>query len=482
MSLAFPEPDVAPIAGVAIAPVLWAARGVGPRRGAWLGFVFGLGFFGTLLIWIKFVGWIAWAVLVLLQSMYVMMFGAGWGTLSRRFVGPLGVLGAAALWVAVEFIRQATPVVGFPWGQLAQSQHDLWWLLRYAAVAGGWAVAFVVVVINGLLLLAVEKVRGRELRSAIAFVLGAGVLLALPLLLMYERVHHDYWRARVAIVQGNVPRYFAGSINEKETKIMNSHVALTRSLANRDLDLVIWPESALLGDIDLISLTGESVGRTARFVDAEMVVGGNKEVDEDRYQVMAYRVDRSGVVVDQYQKTHLVPFGEYVPWRSLLGWMPMLEQIPRDAVPGDTGKTFELDQGRVIPVISFEGDFGSLVRERVNDAGGGLLVVATNTSTWDDSWASAQHLAFSQVRAAENNIMVAHAALSGISAFIDTDGRVIEQTDLWERDTLVGYPAVASGPTLYTRYGDWLPLLCLVLGLVGVVGSYVRRPGTVEPI
>src|SRR5918999_3515427 len=147
---------------------------------------------------------------------------------------------------------------------------------------------------------------------------------------------------------------------------------------------------------------------------------------------MAFQVGPDGRVVDRYQKTHLVPFGEYIPARDLFDWLPMLDQVPRDAIPAAEPVVFDVAGGPIAPVISFEGDFGSLVRQRIHE-GGRMLVVATNTSTWGDSWASAQHVAFSRLRAVENGVWVLHAAISGISAVIAPDGDVVERTPLWTR-------------------------------------------------
>src|SRR5665809_35121 len=119
--------------------------------------------------------------------------------------------------------------------------------------------------------------------------------------------------------------------------------------------------------------------------------------------------------------------------------IPALEQVPRDAVAADEPVVFDIAGGKVVPVISFEGDFGSLVRKPIAE-GGRLLVVATNTSTWGYSWASAQHVAFSQVRAVENGVWVAHAALSGISAFVSPNGQVIDSTSLWTATAQVDTP------------------------------------------
>jgi apolipoprotein N-acyltransferase len=157
-----------------------------------------------------------------------------------------------------------------------------------------------------------------------------------------------------------------------------------------------------------------------------------------------------------------------------LSWIPLLDQIPKDALAAPRGKLFSVAGEKVAPVLSFEGDFGSLVRQRIA-AGGRLLVVATNTSTWRTTPASAQHLALSQVRAAENGIWVVHAALSGISAFVAPDGSVASSTPLWKATSIVHRVRFASTTTLYTRLGDWLPFLCLVVSLFLVAIPLIRR-------
>lgn len=476
MSLAFPEPDLAPIAWIAIAPLLWAARGVGARRGAWLGLVFGLGFFAVLLIWIKYVGWIAWGTLTVLQALFLAAFGAMWGLASKRSPWPVAALVAGATWVLVEYARQELPVLGFTWGQLAQSQHNAGWLLRLAGFTGGWGIAFVVVTVNGWF---VGALQARSVRTRVSLVAGAVALLALPAVIPQWSSDPSVPVRRVAIVQGNVPRSFSGTIEEKNIAIINSHARLTRSLAGSDVDLVVWPESSVGLDMKREPVVRKAIVGAARAVATELIVGGNQDAGPG-YRVLAYHIAPSGDVIDTYQKTHLVPFGEYVPWRGLVGWIPMLDQVSRDARPGKVAKVFATEHGLVAPVISFEGDFGSLVRERIGATGGRLLVVATNTSTWATSWASAQHLAFSQLRAAENGVFVIHAALSGISAVVDPNGTVLNRTDLWTAETLVDGIEFVDEPTFYARTGDWLVLVCGLVTIGALVVGSRRRTGSVS--
>jgi apolipoprotein N-acyltransferase len=473
LAFAFPEPDLAPLAWIAIAPFLFVARGTGAKRGAALGAAFGLGFFGVLLIWIKYVGWIAWVLLVILQTVFAAVFGATWGATTRRWTGLWTALLAAAFWVALEFLRSALPVLGFPWGQLAQSQHNVGWILRPAAIGGAWLVSFIVVIVNALLADAYLRLRAGRRREVAVIVLAAAVILGSSAMVPARSALGP--SLRVAIIQGNVPRTFFATFFEKNVEILNSHLEETRSLAGADVDLVVWPESSVAIDLRPGNDVAEAVGNAARTANAPIIAGGNLEEGSELYKVVTFHIDENGELVDTYQKTHLVPFGEYVPWPSLRRFVPMLAQIPRDAIAGPEGKTFALDQGRVAPVISFEGDFGSLVRERVGPLGGRLLVVATNTSTWATSWASAQHVAFSQVRAVENGVWVVHAALSGISAFVAPDGSVTERSGLWTRDTLIQTVRMAQAASFYARTGDWLPWACVVVLFVGPAMAARRR-------
>jgi apolipoprotein N-acyltransferase len=473
LSLAFPEPGLGPLAWIAIAPLLALATGQNVGRGVLLAFVFGLCFFGTLLYWISIIGFLAWTVLVLLQAAFLGLFGGLWA-LSSRVGGPVARISlAAGAWVATEFLRSLVPVGGFTWGQLAQSQTEIDWLLPVAAIGGGWLVGGFVVALNGAVVEIVSHARSHK-RPASLPVLTLVALFLVPIAVPDAEAAGE--PVRVAIVQGNVPQDFTGPYFEKELQILESHRQITEELGNREPDLVIWPESSVGMDLTTVEEAQNAVRSAAEAVDAPMIVGGNIDLDDDHYKVVAFHVDETGEIVDVYEKTHLVPFGEYVPARSVFGWIPALEQVPRDAIPADEPAVFDIGAG-VAPVISFEGDFGSLVREPIA-AGGRLLVVATNTSTWGTSWASAQHVAFSQVRAVENGVWVAHAALSGISAFVAPDGEVVESTPMWTATALVDEIHFATDLTLYARYGDWFPWLCAVTTVVGVALGMRRRRAT----
>ena len=453
-----------------LAPLLHSLAGAGPKRGFLLGAAFGLCFFGTLLFWVSIVGYLAWFVLVLLQALYAGVFGALWGAASRRAGRAASVILPALLWVAVvEYLRAVTPVVGFTWGQLAQSQHDLPAILRSAEWGGSWLVAFQLVVVNALVAGAVSAARRRHLRTAVAWaVVAAAVLLAAAPVPASDA---DGPPVDVAIVQGNIPEHRPASY-EKDLVILDNHVRLTATVPP-EADLILWPESSVGIDPARDVEVADALGGAARDAGRPLIAGGTLARDDGDYQVMAYLVSEDGAVVDAYQKTHLVPFGEYVPARAALDWLPALEQVPLDAVPGQEPVVFDVAGGAVAPVISFEADFGSLVARRIG-VGGRLLVVLTNTSTWRHSWASAQHVAMSQVRAVESGVFVAHGALTGISAFVDPSGRVIERSELWEPDVMVQRVRFASGASFYARTGDWFALASLLDAAAWCAAAFVR--------
>ena len=452
------------------------------RHGFASGFAFGIGFFGSLLVWISVVGWVAWTLLVVMEALYLGLFGAAWSLLFRVRRG-WWLLLAPAAWVSAETLRASVPVVGFPWGELAQSQGVFPWLLQISQLGGGKTVSFLLVAVNAALAAAVLSRRAARFRwGAIAVSL---IVIQVPLSYFLPRALPEPRSSpgealRVAIVQGNAS---PGVLVEDERARVARHLRLTETLAGETVDLVVWPESSVgidpFEDEDIATMLTEA----AQAVDTWMIVGANLEAGDGKYKVTTLLVSPEGEIVDVYQKTHLVPFGEYIPWRSGLDWIPMLEQVPRDAVPGDVPKNFvvpgrevsglERLEHEVGTVISFEGDFGHLVRERV-DGGARLMTVATNTSTWERTWASAQHVAMSQVRAAETGIPIVHAALSGISAFVRPDGTVGRRTSLYTEDVIVG--DVGTGlPTVYARTGEWLSLACVIGTLVALIVSGRRR-------
>jgi apolipoprotein N-acyltransferase len=183
------------------------------------------------------------------------------------------------------------------------------------------------------------------------------------------------------------------------------------------------------------------VGRTAAFYDEGVF-----------YNVIDH-VDDSGAVVETYAKQHPVPFGEYVPVPALRRFVSTLDQIPLDMARGDEPLVFEVDGVRIATPICFESAFARDVRGFVRQ-GAELMVYSTNDSSFERTAAPAQHLAHARMRAAEMRQWGVQAALSGHSAVIDPDGRVLERTDLFERAIVEATVRARPASSLYARTGD----------------------------
>ena len=459
------------------------ARRARPGRGAVLGLAFGVAYFGLTLSWILLFGELAWTGLVLAQAASVAVFGAVAPVLWRD-ERPLGsAAGLAAAWTVLEWIRGAWPLGGFTWGQLGSSQVADPVLLPLASWGGVWALTFVAALVNALLVVAADRVmgsdrarRGRGGRASLGvsaavrpFALAAALLLA-PAAIPLQAA--DGPALEVATVQVDVrPARRLDPLGE-DRAVARMNVAVHRRLRADPPDLAVWGESALDPGASDPGVWRE-VTTAIREVGAPTIAGSIQRGPRGRLFNEALLFDPSGRVADRYAKVHLVPFGEYVPWRGALGWISALGQIPYDLTPGEGLRVLRAPG---LPptgvVICFENSFPSLDRSLVR-RGAQLLVVITNNASYGFSPASRQHLLMSRLRAVETGRWVVHAAITGISAFIDPRGRVVAEAGLFEPGILRHVVRASGALTPYVRFGDWVPWgsLALALGL----GAAPRR-------
>ena len=470
LALSYPTLDWGPLALVALVPLLWAWRGAGPARAALYGFVAGVVFFAILLYWIWYFGPYAYLPLIAALAAYTALTGALVGWLGRCRLASPWLLGAA--WVLPEALRGRWPLGGFPWGELGAALHDLPAARALASWGGVTLVSYLVVVVNALVLdlvLALRSGQRPALRCAGAAILGVAVVVAGAVVLRVEPDPSGH--LRVALLQGN-DRNRELTVAERNTFLPESHLALGDRLVG-PYDLVVFPESSL-GDLDPQvdrTLRARITGLAAAH-DADVLVNAIVEVPgpDDRIWNMNLLYEPDGSVQGRYAKQHLVPFGEYVPWRSQLGFIKALEQVPRDFKPGDDRVLFDVRGHRVASIICFESAFAPLVRDFVRD-GAEVVVVSTNNRSYRRSSNAAQHVAQSQMRAAETGRPVLQASVSGISAVIDASGDVLETSPLFRNGTISTVVTTMTGETPYVRFGEWaLWGSALALVVAAVVG------------
>jgi apolipoprotein N-acyltransferase len=475
LALAFPALDWGPLALVALIPLLWAWQRSGPARGALYGFVAGVAFFGVLLWWIVYFGAVAIVPLVAAEAAYWAAAGAIVGGLGRWNVRSPWV--TAAVWVVLEAVRIRWPLGGFAWGQVGVALHDFPLARALASLGGIPLVTFVVVLFNGLVLSLVLALRERGTRPR-AVVTPA---VSLAVVVVVVAIAGFAWftptrtgTLRYALLQGNDQNRRLTQAEIDSGYLTRKHLELARRLQG-DYDLIVFPESALETDPEADpQLKAELLALAREHHSAVMVNVIDEQTPGKTYN--ANRLyDPDGRLQGTYAKQHLVPYGEYVPFRDELSFVSELQQIPTDFDAGHTTKVFDVAGTRVGNVICFESAFTPLMRASVRKVAQ-AVVVSTNNRSYRRSPNSAQHVALSQMSAAAIGRPVLHAAISGITAVIDAKGDVRRTTQLFRNEIVSGTVTTVRGETPYVRFGDWVEWACL-LGVAGavVLGASRRR-------
>ena len=455
--------------GLAVLFRLWLD--CGPRRAAWLGWLFGVGMWGGGVYWIyhslHYFGDAIAPLAILLTIAFALAMAltlAVLGALVAR--GPTRQRGVAWLlmlapvaWVALEWVRSWL-FTGFPWLLLGTSQIDTP-LAGLAPLFGVYGVGLAVAFSAGVMA-ALPRLRGAGLAAAVAGVVviwGSGLLLD----------GRDWNEAegeplRAGLVQGNVAQ------DEKFDSVRRSvelYAGMTREIA-ADTDLVIWPETAVPTFWDRVE---PELNELAVDLDDTDVVTGifTRDLATGHY---FNSIRPLGPERDVYSKQRLVPFGEYLPLRDWLTFLDRVIQIPMSdlVLPPEPQGSIQAGGVRIGAFVCYEAAYPGVVRDLARESG--LLVNVSNDAWFGDSAAPAQHLEIARMRALENGLPMLRATNTGISAIIDHHGAIIARSPQFEAATLVREVQPRTGNTPYNRLGD-APVLIL-LGLV-IAGWLLRR-------
>jgi apolipoprotein N-acyltransferase len=478
--LAFPAPSLWWFAYVALVPWILLVRSAPTgKRAAYDGWSGGFGCLVAVHHW-------------LLPSLHVFIFliavllgalWAPWGWLVGRLLGgaPGPGRAVAALlvlpsgWLAVELVR-SWQGLGGPWGMLGSSQWQVAPALRLASVGGVWLLSFLVAAVNIAVAVLVSVRRARV--PAVAGLLATAAATSAAWV-WSPRPDVD-GRTRIAVVQpgvvdgsGSAARRFA-----REER-------LTRQLAGQDVDLIVWGESSVGHDLGDRPDLARRIAALSRETGADVLVNVDaRRSDRPGIYKSSVLVGPDGPTGDRYDKMRLVPFGEYVPFRSVLGWATSVGKAAgEDRRRGTEQVVMDVGHGlRIGPMVCFESAFPDMSRHLAED-GAQVLVAQSSTSSFQHSWAPDQHASLAALRAAETGRPMVHATLTGVSAVYGPDGqRIGHWLGTRANGTALYDIPLAHGVTPYVRHGDW-PVHAALLVLAawcaseGVRAVRLRRPG-----
>jgi apolipoprotein N-acyltransferase len=472
--LAFPAPSLGFLAWFVLVPGLLLMRGApSAREAAVRAWWFGTGFITAVHYWlIPNIGPALLLVAIVLGALWAGVGVSAWALLRPpmtlgRSLAALAVV--PSYWLLVEWIR-SWQALGGPWALLGASQWQHPAMLALASVGGVWLVSFALVAANtGIVILVTAPRAALRAVGAVAAAVAAG---AGPLAFALTPVVHPAGQVTVALVQ---PGYQA-----HPSPLGTASQRLTARLGPLHPDLIVWGESSIGEDLRFHHALLDQLRRLSATVGAPILVDQDSFTPGGKSKV-AVLVDSGGIVAT-YTKTRLVPFGEYIPFRQQLGWLTRISKAaPSNMIPGDGARVMTVPGGRPLKLgvlICFEAAFPDMSRADTRH-GAQLIVYQTSDSTFQGSWAPAQHASLSAVRAAETGRPVVQAALTGVTAAFDAQGRQLAWLGTAQRGVaLVRLDLVpATHFTLFDHIGDTVPWAAIAICFLAALVALNRRHG-----
>ena len=406
-------------------------------------FVFAFTFNSVLLHWTStYVGSTPWIIL---------SFGLSLLYLPLALVGRWGIAAYPLIFVILEEIRNRFPFGGFGWARVAYSQADS----PYAAIAsrgGAISLSAITLLVASFSYFVVNK----EVKL---------VFLVPFIALLIPNNITSINQTSVLMVQGNVPE-LGLDFNARAKQVFNNHLDETKkALAkNQKVDFIVWPENA----VDVDPYTNKDVYDQIETFDKPLIIGA---IVEKGGKLLNTSILWGEKTQEIYVKQHLTPFGEYIPLRSLAKKIsPLVNQVD-DFSPGNQQKIFTIGQARVAPVICFELIDDEILAQAAKSSN--LLVVQTNSATFGTSAESAQQLSITRIRAIEHSRNVVSVSTTGISAVIDFNGKIMNQTSMGTAEHVFADVGLINQSSPRDRYGDWAGIFTLVWLLVVARRAYV---------
>ena len=488
----FPDFDLGWLAWVVLVPLHLALDGTAPRRAFWLGWLTGLIAFVGTMSWVvtamhlygKLPEAMSYAAMLLLTAylgLYVAIYAAGVSWLRKT---AFAFIGAPFIWVALEWLRTYL-FSGLPWALLGYSQYRWLPVIQIADHTGVYGVSFLVALVNAALadiaLWTLERFTRQNVGtfprlSPTAAVLGMAITLLYGLWYLGRPPHVSEVTRSISIglVQANIDQAQKWDVAYRRSTL-DRYARLTARAADGTA-LVIWPEAATPFLFEQETEYRREVIALVQKHGIPLLFGSPalRHYPNGRPYLLnsAYLLSTEGRILGRYDKRHLVPFGEYIPARTVLFFLDKLVEGIGDFEPGTTSTILEVPlrsqdaAGRPLVkfgvVICYEVIFPNLVREFA-ERGAEFMVTITNDAWYGVSSAPFQHFGMVVLRAVENRVAFARAANTGISGFIDPEGRILLATPIFDEQGVTRRIPLGRPSTFYTKRGDVFAYACAII-------------------
>ncbi|MFC2167836.1 apolipoprotein N-acyltransferase [Acidobacteriota bacterium] len=484
---AFPKFNLSFFIWISLIPLLFIISNKTPKQSFLLGMTAGFSFYAVLLYWIPDVpahfgnlsiglSILIYVVLILFLSLFWAFFSLSFSLIRKTF--PLfAFILAPFLWVVFEYAL-AHILTGFPWGLIGYAQYQNLLFIQLASLTGIYGLSFFLVLFQSLFVLSI-KTKKRNF-----FFIGLVLILFIHLggFLSLKKITPSPESFKASVIQGNVSSdiYWPDVSYEEIQQIFDEHLDLTNAATFSDSQLIIWPEFSVPLCFSCPSEFYQNFKRTllqyVQETGRTLLLGTNEMLpyqDTNQYFNTALCLSPD-LSYTEYHKIHLVPFGEYIPYKKLFSFINKMTHAIGEITPG---KELRLHSFRTTPFgspICYEIIFPNLVRKFTKN-GAMFLTTLTNDGWYGQSSAPYQHFAIAVMRAVENRRFLLRAATTGISGIIDPFGRILVKSELETQTFLTSQITPLSSKTLYSSIGDVLAYISLTLSGLFLILAIIRK-------
>jgi apolipoprotein N-acyltransferase len=422
-----------------------------------VGFVFGFSWLALGMSWMWFLTSIGYLIVAILFA----SFHGVASVIGSRFNSPMFARPIAH--TMAEALRFSLPFGGVPLATLPIAISPTR-LSDISAIGGPILTTWFVLQTAALI---VGYLNRRQSRQPVAIIFGLFIVLQI-FGQSLKLVNTTSETLRIALVQGGGPQGVL-AINARARDAFDRHLKVTQTLQSTDnLDIVMWPENVI--DVAEFAISREylEIASESKRLDAQFVVGITEDAGTNRFTNAQIVVQPNGEITSRYDKVRRVPFGEYVPpgLRSFLKSIGApVDQIPSDAVAGKDPAVLKLQQTDVAVTISWEAFFAGRANSGV-ESGGTFLINPTNGSSYTGTILQSQQLATNSLRARETGRWTLQCATTGFSAVITPQGKITQRLGIGESKTIIADVPLNTGRTIYSRLGDRIFIILLVVGLI----------------